>query len=135
MPKGNRTGPQGQGSGTGRAAGYCEGNDSPGYVNRETGFGFGRGRGHGHGGRGWRHQLQATGKTGWERAQSDLPSGGGVAPTAANASGPPEENTEAQQLRQQLGALQDELTVVQQRLHQLENKADQPSDTVGPASA
>jgi hypothetical protein len=34
MPRGDRTGPQGGGSRTGRAAGYCAGNDSPGYMNQ-----------------------------------------------------------------------------------------------------
>jgi len=42
MPSGDRTGPMGQGSMTGRGLGYCEGHDSPGY---EKGFG-GRGRGY-----------------------------------------------------------------------------------------
>jgi len=41
MPGGDRTGPLGQGPMTGRAAGYCVGNDFPGYA----GQGFGRGRG------------------------------------------------------------------------------------------
>lgn len=34
MPSGDRTGPRGMGSGTGRGAGYCSGNDEPGYMNR-----------------------------------------------------------------------------------------------------
>jgi len=32
MPLGNRRGPEGQGPRTGRAAGYCAGNDGPGYL-------------------------------------------------------------------------------------------------------
>ena len=46
MPAGDRTGPEGRGPRTGRAMGYCSGNDRPGYM--EPGFrgrGFGRGRG------------------------------------------------------------------------------------------
>jgi len=33
MPQGDRTGPAGQGPKTGREAGYCTGNDTPGYQN------------------------------------------------------------------------------------------------------
>ena len=63
MPRGDRTGPTGMGSMTGRAAGYCAGYSVPGFANqvagRGYGFGFGRGmgcgfrggRGGGHGGR------------------------------------------------------------------------------------
>ncbi len=55
MPRGDRTGPWGQGPMTGRAAGYCSGNDRPGYATvgyggRGPGFGMGRGFGKGRGG-------------------------------------------------------------------------------------
>lgn len=51
MPRGDRTGPSGNGPMTGRQMGYCAGNNQPGYA---TGFGnFGRGfgnrRGFGYG--------------------------------------------------------------------------------------
>ncbi|AKB30817.1 hypothetical protein MSSIH_0127 [Methanosarcina siciliae HI350] len=61
MPHGDRTGPMGQGSKTGRAMGYCSGSDEPGYktvtpvgagrragrgMNRKAGCGAGRGLGH-----------------------------------------------------------------------------------------
>jgi hypothetical protein len=47
MPAGNKTGPQGQGSRTGRKLGYCLGNDLPGFEND---IGFGRSvRAGGHG--------------------------------------------------------------------------------------
>ena len=48
MPRGDRTGPEGLGPRTGRAAGYCSGFANPGYVNRfpdGRGMGFGRRRG------------------------------------------------------------------------------------------
>ena len=60
MPGGNRTGPRGLGARTGRALGYCEGFNAPGYA-YGPGFGYGgggrrgmvwgsgRGRGYGHG--------------------------------------------------------------------------------------
>jgi len=60
MPRGDRTGPWGEGPMTGRGAGRCAGFPVPGYRNpvgfrcgrgfgRGFGFGFGRGRGFGRG--------------------------------------------------------------------------------------
>jgi hypothetical protein len=64
MSNGDRTGPLGEGSKTGRSLGYCTGSDTPGYtkgVHSGTGrkyrHGVGRGTGHGMGrvtGRGFR---------------------------------------------------------------------------------
>ena len=54
MPRGDRTGPWGQGPMTGRAAGYCAGYSVPGYMNLVPGFGRGQRRDRGRGfGRGW----------------------------------------------------------------------------------
>jgi hypothetical protein len=54
MPRGDRTGPNGVGPMTGRAAGYCVGYSVPGYMNPSRGYGRGFGRGWGRGfGRGW----------------------------------------------------------------------------------
>jgi len=58
MPRGDKTGPWGQGPMTGRRAGYCAGYDRPGYANPAFGYGRGFGRGFGRGmgrgfGRGW----------------------------------------------------------------------------------
>jgi len=47
MPRGDRTGPNGQGPMTGRRMGYCAGNNAPGYT--EQGFGRGQGIGRGFG--------------------------------------------------------------------------------------
>ncbi|MDO9546140.1 MAG: DUF5320 domain-containing protein [Pelolinea sp.] len=69
MPAGNKTGPQGMGPKTGRAAGYCVGNNQPGFVNQGFGRGFSRGM-FGHrmfGGRGFRNMFRATGQPGWMR--------------------------------------------------------------------
>ena len=59
MPRGDRTGPQGEGPKTGRQMGFCVGNEQPGYIYRDTfrgrGYGrqfrggFGQGRGPGFG--------------------------------------------------------------------------------------
>jgi len=56
MPRGDRTGPWGQGPMTGRGTGYCAGFPGPGFMSPGSGLGFGRGafgRGFGRG-RGWR---------------------------------------------------------------------------------
>ncbi len=49
MPRGDGTGPAGQGPLTGRGAGRCAGNDVPGYGNGFFGRGFGFARGPGRG--------------------------------------------------------------------------------------
>lgn len=56
MPRGNRTGPAGEGPMTGRGAGFCAGYSTPGFANpiRGRGYGFGFGRGMGYGFRGGR---------------------------------------------------------------------------------
>ncbi|NQS89899.1 DUF5320 domain-containing protein [Patescibacteria group bacterium] len=50
MPRGNGTGPMGMGPMTGRAAGYCAGFPTAGFMNPmggRLGLGLGRGRGRG----------------------------------------------------------------------------------------
>jgi len=54
MPRGDRTGPDGFGSMTGRGLGYCAGYDTPGFTKGYPRGGAGYGRGFGYGrGRGW----------------------------------------------------------------------------------
>lgn len=53
MPRGDRTGPDGAGSMTGRGLGYCAGYGEPGFTAGGRGRGFGRGYGRGAGGRGF----------------------------------------------------------------------------------
>ena len=70
MPRGNRTGPLGMGSMTGRAGGYCAGYGMPGYLNPVPvqylgGWCRGGRGGFRGGGRGWRHWYQSTGLPGW----------------------------------------------------------------------
>ena len=52
MPRGDRTGPSGEGPNTGRGMGYCTGNDHPGFMNAISNRGRGYGRGF-HGGAGY----------------------------------------------------------------------------------
>lgn len=70
MPRGDQTGPMGQGPKTGRGAGKCSGSKVPGFVSAPGGGGAGGGgggRGRGGGGRGRRNRFQATGLTGEQR--------------------------------------------------------------------
>ena len=69
MPWGDRTGPFGMGSRTGRGLGYCSGYDAPGFAGFRPGmgrgFGFGRGPGRGPG-RGFRAGFgPGFGRVGW----------------------------------------------------------------------
>lgn len=91
MPRGDQTGPMGQGPRTGRGAGKCSGSDVPGFVSAPGGRGMGGGggrggggRGRGGGGRGRRNMFRATGLTGWQRGA--VPEGavpGGAVPEGA----------------------------------------------------
>jgi len=49
MPGGDRTGPMGMGSMSGRGLGYCAGYTAPGFANAMPGRGFGFGGGFGRG--------------------------------------------------------------------------------------
>lgn len=118
MPGGDRTGPVGVGSKTGRGAGFCSGFAMPGCANpsprRGFGMDFGRGRGRGRdfwgrpvgGGFGWRHRFFATGVPGWMRA----------GPYAE-----PGPETEKQGLKQQAEALEAELDMVKKRIDELDS--------------
>jgi len=82
MPAGDRTGPWGEGSRSGRGAGFCSGFGQPGYMNglrgRGAGMGWrsGTGRGCGPGLRGrWggRGPGSAGGWFGWNRPADFMP--------------------------------------------------------------
>ncbi|MFA6930397.1 MAG: DUF5320 domain-containing protein [Lentisphaeria bacterium] len=123
MPRGNGTGPMGMGAMTGRGAGYCAGNNVPGFMNPVAGRGFGggfargfgggfaRGGGRGFGfGRGWygvnagmpgyQYGTPAPGTVAW----------GGVAP-----------EQEQTTLKNQLANLEQASADIRQRLADLEN--------------
>ncbi|MBN2007236.1 MAG: DUF5320 domain-containing protein [Anaerolineae bacterium] len=100
MPGGDRTGPQGFGSRTGRGLGDCAPTDQP-----WPGFGFGLGFGRG---RGWRNWARATGQPGWLRF-----GGWGVTPSPVD---------ESAMLKAQADQLQAQLDAVQQRLTELGNE-------------
>jgi len=61
MPRGDGTGPMGQGPMTGRGLGYCAGYPQPGFMYPGPGFGRGFGKGWGRGfgrGRGFRWRTE-----------------------------------------------------------------------------
>jgi hypothetical protein len=123
MPRGDRTGPAGAGSKTGRAAGYCAGYSVPGYLNPLPGRGFGRlGGGRGRGffgpgrgmgrGRGFAYGYSATGLPGWARYGEYAPED--FVPTAMTPA------RESELLKNQARYLQDDLNAVNKRIKELE---------------
>ena len=121
MPRGDRTGPQGQGPMTGRAAGYCAGYDVPGFMNPVSGQGRGGRRG---GGRGRRNGFCGTGQP----ATLGLPPYGvpeafgppNVGPAAAPAGA--EEQLNA--LKGQAEYFEDALDGIKKRITELEAKSE-----------
>ena len=124
MPRGDGTGPAGLGPMTGRAAGYCAGYSTPGYMNPISGRGFwggargGFGRG---GGRGRRNWYYATGIPGWARAAYGYPAfGSGVNPYGAYPYG--QELTPKQEidmLKQEADFMKSQLKDIQSRIDTL----------------
>ncbi len=111
MPGGDGTGPAGMGPMTGRAAGYCAGYPTPGYMNPVGGRGFwGGGRGGGRGG-GWgrRNWYYATGLPFWARAMPGF-------------TGAPSAEQEREALRQQSQYLQESLDSINKRIEDLEKE-------------
>ena len=114
MPRGDRTGPAGGGSMTGRGAGYCAGYAAPGFMNTYGARGFfGRGRGGGFG-RGYRHMYWATGLPGWVGS-------GGYGPADIPAFRAPTPQQEAEALKNQVQYLQDSMNALNERIRELEN--------------
>jgi hypothetical protein len=120
MPRGDRSGPMGMGPRSGRAAGYCASNDTPGFMNRFFGRGFGRGSGIGYGqgfgnsggGFGWRNIYRNTGLPGWMRRgrfSADQP----ISDAGA----------EKQLLENQVEILKSQLDQIQNRLSKLDSTA------------
>jgi hypothetical protein len=124
MPGGDRTGPAGLGTMTGRAAGFCVGYPVPGYMNPVGGRGY-WGRGFRGGGRGWRNWYYATGLPGWQRVGYGIPAFGGVNPYAY--SGVPfaqglTTQQELDSLKSQAEYLEDTLVDIRKRIEELENQ-------------
>ena len=110
MPGGDRTGPEGYGSRTGKALGYCSGYDSPGFVKgAPRGGGFGRGWGLGFG-RGFR----GRGRGFWRRDYYPI--------TVPFYKTPyPESNREEEKtyLEEMVKGLEEELKIIKDRVQEL----------------
>lgn len=117
MPGGDGTGPLGLGPMTGRAAGYCAGYPMPGYMNPVPGRGWlGYGRGLGRG-RGWGRGL------GWRRAAYPYTYGYPSYGAPYIDSSYPDSVTpqqEAEMLKGQAKAMQQEIDAINQRITELE---------------
>ncbi len=136
MPYGDGTGPNGFGPMTGRAAGFCAGDNVPGYMNPVQGRGFrggsghsgrsrggrGRGFGRGRGGFGWRHRYYATGIPGRERAGGVHPGApwDWQAPPAAPVE-PPGVEEELELLKRQARNFEGSLKAIMERINELES--------------
>ncbi|KPK96288.1 hypothetical protein AMJ80_00810 [bacterium SM23_31] len=128
MPAGDRTGPTGAGPMTGRAAGYCAGYSTPGYMNSipgRGGYGFSRGSGRGLSGRGrgWKNSYWATGLPGWARGSYGFPAfGGGAYPYVPELTS----KQETDMLKQEAELLKNQLKDVQNRINILEKAESAP---------
>jgi len=147
MPRGDRTGPWGQGPMTGRAAGFCAGFGVPGFMNpaasfgrgqgqggrqgmgfgRGRGPGFGRGMGYGRGpgfgrgmgyGRGMGRGMPAGAPAGLEY---DEYQGAGMGP---------DPRTELEALKDEAAGLEEALASVRRRMEKLETKGTKPEERV-----
>ena len=112
MPRGDRTGPMGQGPMTGRGAGSCGGFGRPGYADPFVGRGFGMGwRG---GGRGW---GGGWGRGGRFNAPSTPYPFDYVPPMPAY-----DKESETQFLRAEADRMKEVLTEIEKRLTELEEE-------------
>ena len=103
MPRGDGTGPNGQGPMTGRAMGFCAGFNIPGFMNPGFGRGFGRGRGFA-----WRARFMPI--------QSQLMPIQQIQPAVIT------EKQEKQYLEQELEALKEEIKEIEKRLKELKQQ-------------
>jgi len=113
MPRGDGTGPMGQGPMTGRGAGYCAGFDRPGYASQAPGRGFGMGWSGGRG-RGW--------GGGWRRGgrfyAPNLPRTFSYVPPVSAY----DEESEVKFLRAEAARMKDALGEIEKRLVELEGE-------------
>ena len=128
MPRGDGTGPAGQGPMTGRGAGYCAGYGAPGYMNPGPRGGFRGGHGAGRGRRNW---YRATGMPGWQRARMGMPArGSGPGPAPGGAYGPayggaPSAEQELQMLRDRAEQMEQALSDIRERIKELKEEIEE----------
>ncbi|MEZ5198927.1 MAG: DUF5320 domain-containing protein [Bacteroidales bacterium] len=105
MPRGDRTGPNGQGSMTGRRLGFCAGNDQPEFdtTPRDFRLGYGRGFGRRHG---WGGQMGYGFRHGYGRFMDE---------TVQNVSSEALLEHEARILKEQLASVEKQLSELKKR--------------------
>ncbi len=123
MPRGDRTGPLGNGPMTGRGAGYCSGSGVPGYMSATIGCG----RGFGGGSRGRRNMFYATGLPFWARGYPAYPAGYEPAGPMSQGYFTPEREVEA--LKAQSDFFQKQMDVLNGRIRELEELAAKKRDS------
>ena len=131
MPRGDRTGPEGFGPMTGRAAGYCAGYPAPGFANpwpgragAGGGGAWGRGGFGGGGGRGRRHRhwYYATGQPGWMRWGAPAYA---AEPLAYPPVVPPTAQQQAEYLETQAEWLKDQVGAIERQIAELKTAGAQ----------
>jgi len=133
MPGGDQTGPMGQGPMTGRAAGYCAGNNQAGWMSRTVGRFFGqgqangggRGRGRGQGGGGRGRRFQGGGMPGWQQTPMGQPTWAGTEPLPTSVPDRPNmtRDQELVWLKQQAQQLDAGLEQIRSRIEELSKAA------------
>jgi len=112
MPRGDRTGPSGSGSMSGRGAGFCAGSGMPGFANDAQGRGAGWFSCLRRGVRGNRNWFHRTGLFGWQRCGAD---------NYGSASVPPwTKDNEIQALNDELQGFERATEQIRSRLTELE---------------
>jgi len=128
MPRGDRTGPNGGGSMTGRGLGYCAGYDAPGYMHPAPRMG-GMGRGIGYGGRGYaaRGRMRGRGygwyEPGFRRWAPDYRSYPVSYPVSYPA--PPTADEEMKYLQGDVDYLKQELKAAEDRIAELQKAGEE----------
>jgi len=114
MPRGDRTGPAGMGSMTGRGLGYCAGNVAPGFASGSYGRGGGFGRGFGLGSRRGGYGYQAA-YPAYPPPYAPWTYGNNYPPVPGQTTGP-----DLAALQSQAEQLQTMLTNVQKQMEEME---------------
>jgi hypothetical protein len=117
MPGGDRTGPWGLGSRTGRTAGYCAGYLTPGYANPGYGRVFGRGWGRGFGRGFW-----GRGRGFWWRRGYPYPT-----PYYPDTYPEPSRDEEKAYLEDMVKGLEEEMKMIRERLQELSKEKKESS--------
>jgi hypothetical protein len=125
MPGGDRTGPEGMGPMTGRAAGYCSGYSAPGYISPYSGRYSGGGRfAFGGRGRGYRNRYYGTGLQGWYRYGPGMPAGGWYPYYGGSYQADMDPKEESRFLKNQAKMLKKQLDDIQARMEEIQKESE-----------